>query len=63
MPSRFHKQREQHPGLLKAEGRRAGSSRYSQSPDLRHVVEAGDQDAANVVIVEGAVETEEKHYG
>lgn len=29
---------------------------YSQSPDLWHVVEAGDQDAANVVVVECAVE-------
>lgn len=33
---------------------------YSQSPDLRHVVEAGDQDAADVVVVEGAEEKEEK---
>lgn len=35
-------------------------SLYSQSPNLRHVVEAGDQDAANVVVVESAVEREEK---
>lgn len=31
---------------------------YSQSSNLRHVVETGDQDAANVVVVEGAAETE-----
>lgn len=36
------------------------SSLYSQSPNLRHVVEAGDQDAADVVVVEGAAETEKK---
>lgn len=30
---------------------------YSQCPDLRHMVEAGDQDAADVVVVESAVET------
>lgn len=35
-------------------------SLYSQGPNLRHVVEAGDQDAANVVVVEGAAETGEK---
>lgn len=33
---------------------------YSQGSDLRHVVEAGDQDAADVVVVEGAAEMEEK---
>lgn len=33
---------------------------YSQSSNLRHVVEAGDQDTADVVVVEGAAETEEK---
>lgn len=33
---------------------------YSQSANLRHVVEAGDEDAANVVVVEGAVKVEEE---
>lgn len=33
---------------------------YLQSPNLWHVVEAGDQDAADVVVVEGTVKTEEK---
>lgn len=36
---------------------------YSQGSDLRHVVEAGDQDAADVVVVEGAAEREEKGHG
>lgn len=34
--------------------------RYSQSSNLRHVVEAGDEDAADVVVVEGAVKAEEE---
>lgn len=33
---------------------------YSQGSNLRHVVEAGDQDAANVVVIESAAEREEK---
>lgn len=49
------------PGLLKVGGGGwGGSSLYSQSPDLWHVVEAGDQDSADVVVVEGAAETEEE---
>lgn len=49
-------------GLLRV-GAGAGGSRdlYSQGSNLRHVVEAGDQDAANVVVVEGAADREEKH--
>lgn len=31
---------------------------YSQGSNLRHVVEAGDQDAADVVVIEGAAERE-----
>lgn len=43
-------------------GSRWGRSRdlYSQSSNLRHVVEARDQDTANVVVVEGAVKVEGK---
>lgn len=33
---------------------------YSQSPDLWHVVEAGDRNAGDVVVVEGAVRREKK---
>lgn len=49
-------------GLLRA-GAGGGGSRdlYSQGSNLRHVVEAGDQDAADVVVVEGAADREEKH--
>lgn len=49
-------------GLLRA-GADGGGSRdfYSQGSNLRHVVEAGDQDAADVVVVEGAADREEKH--
>lgn len=46
-------------GCLRQEVGGEEAEGYSQSPDLRHVVEAGDQDAADVVVVEGAAETEE----
>lgn len=33
---------------------------YSQSPDLWHVVEAGNRNAGDVVVVEGTVRREKK---
>lgn len=52
-------------GAGKTRGGGAGRTRalYSQSPNLRHVVEAGDQDAADVVVVEGAAETRKNRDG
>lgn len=39
------------------------SDLYLQRSNLRHVVEASDQDAADVVVVECAVKVEEKGNG
>lgn len=60
---RFYKQPGAPPCGPPRVGTAGGGSRglYSQGSNPRHVVEAGDQDAADVVVVEGAADREEKH--